>query len=47
VSAGRVEPRVLFGWLGVFPIIGAFVFFLAWMAERSGQIAVSEVADGT
>ncbi|HEX7581219.1 MAG TPA: MFS transporter [Thermoanaerobaculia bacterium] len=47
VSAGRVEPRVLFGWLGVFPIIGAFVFFLGWRAERSGQIAISEVTDGT
>ena len=47
VSAARVEPRVIFGWLGIFPIIGALVFFLGWMAERSGKVGVSEVTDGT
>jgi MFS family permease len=47
VSATKVEPRLLFGWLGIFPIIGSFVFFLGWMAERSGPVEFSEVTDGT
>jgi MFS family permease len=46
VSTGRLEPRVLFGWLGIFPLMGAVVFFLGWMSERSGQIKISEVTGG-
>ena len=47
VTTFHVSPRSLFGWLGVFPIIGAFVFLAGWLAERSGQVTTSEVADGT
>ena len=47
VTVPKVEPRLLFGWLGIFPIIGACVFFLGWMAERSGEVEGSEVTDGT
>lgn len=45
VHAG-VAPRTLFGWLGVFPILGAFVFLLGWQHEEAGRAAVKEVADG-
>ncbi len=47
VTATKVEPRALFGWLGIFPIIGAFVFLFGWMAERSGQPGITEVSDAT
>ena len=47
VTTFDVSPRALFGWLGIFPIVGSFVFVAGWLAERSGQVTTSEVADGT
>ena len=47
VTAGHASPRTLFGWLGVFPIIGALVFFAGLLAERSGRAEIRKVADGT
>jgi CRP-like cAMP-binding protein len=37
VTAMHFEARALFGWLGAFPILGAVVFFMGWMAERAEE----------
>ncbi|MEW6185798.1 MAG: MFS transporter [Thermodesulfobacteriota bacterium] len=34
VTAFHVPPQTLFGWLGIFPFIGAMVFFKGWKAEK-------------
>jgi MFS family permease len=37
VSSLHVSARAIFGWLGVFPILGGLVFFLGRMAERTAE----------
>jgi hypothetical protein len=34
VTSFQVSARSLFGWLGIFPLLGSVVFFLGWMAEK-------------
>ena len=34
VNSFNVSARTLFGWLGIFPLLGAVVFFLGWRAEK-------------
>jgi MFS family permease len=34
VTSFQVSARTLFGWLGIFPLLGSLVFFLGWMAEK-------------
>jgi MFS family permease len=36
VTAFHVPARTLFGWLGIFPLLGAVVFFMGWVAEKEG-----------
>jgi hypothetical protein len=45
VDSAKVPARTLFGWLGVFPILGALVFLAGWLAERTPNAAVAEVTD--
>jgi pSer/pThr/pTyr-binding forkhead associated (FHA) protein/DNA-binding NarL/FixJ family response regulator/MFS family permease len=35
VTTFQVSARTLFGWLGIFPFLGAVVFFKGWKAERA------------
>jgi MFS family permease len=44
VNVMHVEARSLFGYLGVFPLFGAMVYFLGWMLER-GTLARMEFED--
>jgi MFS family permease len=37
VTTFDFKARTLFGWLGVFPVLGALVSFSGWMIERSQQ----------
>lgn len=46
IQAFHVSPRSLFGWLGVFPFVGALVFLAGWRAEVSEAMDVCEVPDG-
>ncbi len=34
VTTFQVSARTLFGWLGIFPLLGSVVFFLGWRAEK-------------
>jgi MFS family permease len=34
VTTFHVSARTLFGWLGIFPLLAALVFFLGWQAEK-------------
>jgi MFS family permease len=34
VTTFQVSARTLFGWLGIFPLLGSLVFFLGWSAEK-------------
>ena len=40
-----VDARQLFGYLGIFPILGACVFFLGWLSERGTLARLEFVAD--
>jgi MFS family permease len=35
VTTMHISARTLFGWLGIFPLLGAVVFFSGWINERS------------
>jgi MFS family permease len=37
VTTFDYSARTLFGWLGIFPILGSVVFFLGWLAEKEEQ----------
>jgi hypothetical protein len=39
VNVLHVSARTIFGWLGIFPLLGAGVFFLGWLAEKEGRMA--------
>jgi len=41
VTTFHVPARTLFGWLGIFPLLGAVVFFLGWVAEKEGHLAAA------
>jgi hypothetical protein len=45
VGVLHVPARTLFGWLGIFPLLGAAVFFLGWSRERAAGIQNVEVTD--
>jgi uncharacterized membrane protein HdeD (DUF308 family) len=45
VSAMHVSARTLFAWLGIFPLLGALVFFLGWTHERTARPGKVEMAD--
>ncbi len=34
VTTFQVSARTLFGWLGIFPVLGSLVFFFGWRAEK-------------
>ena len=38
VTTFQVSARTLFGWLGIFPLLGSLVFFLGWSAEKKEWI---------
>ena len=38
VTTFQVSARTLFGWLGIFPLLGSLVFFLGWSAEKKERI---------
>jgi MFS family permease len=38
VTTFQVSARTLFGWLGIFPLLGSLVFFLGWSAEKKEQL---------
>jgi hypothetical protein len=38
VTVFQVSARTLFGWLGLFPLLGSVVFFLGWSAEKKEQM---------
>jgi len=38
VTTFHVSARTLFGWLGIFPLLGSLVFFLGWSAEKKEWI---------
>jgi MFS family permease len=40
VTTFHVPARTLFGWLGIFPLLGAMVFFMGWLAEKEGRMAL-------
>lgn len=48
VTGLHVPARMLFGWLGIFPCMGAVVFFLGWRSERvmRAEHAVQPEASG-
>ena len=33
----HIPAKTLFGFLGIFPLIGALVFFMGWMAEQENK----------
>jgi len=37
VNTLHVPARTIFGWLGIFPLLGAVVFFLGWRAEKESH----------
>jgi MFS family permease len=41
VTTFQVSARTLFGWLGIFPLLGSLVFFLGWSAEKKEWIKTS------
>ena len=41
VTTFQVSARTLFGWLGIFPLLGSLVFFLGWSAEKKEWIKKS------
>jgi MFS family permease len=40
VTTFQVPARTLFGWLGIFPLLGAVVFFMGWIAEKEGRMVL-------
>ncbi len=38
VTTFHLPARTLFGWLCVFPLLGAMVFFMGWLAEKAGRM---------
>ena len=38
VAISKVPARVLFGWLGMVPIVGGFVFLADWMYEKREEV---------
>jgi MFS family permease len=38
VTSFQISARTLFGWLGIFPLLGSLVFFLGWSAEKKERI---------
>ena len=38
VTTFQISARTLFGWLGIFPLLGSLVFFLGWSAEKKEWI---------
>ncbi len=38
VTTFQVSARTLFGWLGIFPLLGSLVFFLGWSSEKKEWI---------
>ncbi len=38
VNTFHFSARTLFGWLGIFPILGSVVFFWGWRAEKEEQL---------
>ncbi len=38
VTTFHVSARTLFGWLGIFPLLGSLVFFRGWSAEKKERI---------
>lgn len=42
VAVMHLQARMLFAWVGMFPIIGAFVFLWAWRTERLQHVNVIE-----
>ena len=40
VAVMHMHARTLFAWVGIFPILGAAVFFWAWKSERFQPVDV-------
>ena len=40
VTTFHVPARTIFGWLGIFPLLGAMVFFMGWLVEKQGRMAL-------
>lgn len=45
VTTFQVPARTLFGWLGIFPLLGAVIFFMGWLAEKEGRLALQPQRD--